>query len=167
LSYIDTSVIILALDPTDPRSVKAREELEKEGNKIISELVLTELSAVLSRKDHILKELRRLLGVENEEVLVKATILYVLKRFNLVYRSTGSATGILLGVGEVYKPMLIAINTSIYTRLKALDLLHLAYVKSLIDSGERINHIVTGDADFKKVEDWLTKNYNVKVKLIT
>lgn len=48
LKYIDTSVIVSALDPTDPSSISSIEAL-KRAEKIISELVTTELSPVLSR----------------------------------------------------------------------------------------------------------------------
>ena len=48
MKYIDTSVIVSALDPTDPSSISSIEALKRE-EKIISELVTTELSPVLSR----------------------------------------------------------------------------------------------------------------------
>ena len=48
MKYIDTSVIVSALDPTDPSSISSIEAL-KRAEKIISELVTTELSPVLSR----------------------------------------------------------------------------------------------------------------------
>ncbi len=47
LIYVDTSVIVAALDLTDPGRKKARKTLEANGSKVVSELVIAELASVL------------------------------------------------------------------------------------------------------------------------
>ena len=61
MKYIDTSVIVSALDPTDPSSVNSVEAL-KRPEKIISELVITELSSVLSRNNNFMNLVEELSG---------------------------------------------------------------------------------------------------------
>lgn len=43
--YVDTSVIVAALDPMDPRRDEARKTLETHEDKVVSELVVTELAS--------------------------------------------------------------------------------------------------------------------------
>jgi predicted nucleic acid-binding protein len=50
MSYVDTSIIVAALDYLDPRRELALEILEKKEDKKISELVLVELVSILSRR---------------------------------------------------------------------------------------------------------------------
>ncbi len=63
MSYIDTSVIVAALDPLDPRQNSARETLEKEEYKIVSELVIAELASVLSRREELVSSIADQLGL--------------------------------------------------------------------------------------------------------
>ncbi|MEM3520711.1 MAG: PIN domain-containing protein, partial [Thermoproteota archaeon] len=50
MSYVDTSIIVAALDPEDPLQKSASMILKNEEDKIVSELVLLELTSVLSRR---------------------------------------------------------------------------------------------------------------------
>ncbi len=84
--YVDTSVIVATLDPTDSRRPRARKALEVSDGKVISELVIAELASVLTRQREVLKNIKERLGVSRSIALL-ATILYVLKRFNLNYVS--------------------------------------------------------------------------------
>jgi len=165
LSYIDASVMVLALDPSDPRSSRAKERLEREGYKVISELVLVELSSVISKRRELLRELSNEIQVD-EGKLIPAILLYMVKRFNLTYRSTGASKPALPGLGRIYEPMLTAIELSGILRLKTLDLLHVAYIVILKNRGERISLIVTGDEDFKKAEAGLARNLKINIELI-
>lgn len=54
-------MIVSALDPTDPSSVNSVEAL-KRPEKIISELVITELSSVLSRNNNFMNLVEELSG---------------------------------------------------------------------------------------------------------
>jgi hypothetical protein len=102
----------------------------------------------------------------DEEKLIPAILLYMVKRFNLTYRSTGASKPALPGLGRIYEPMLIAIELSGILRLKTLDLLHVAYIVILKNRGERISLMVTGDEDFKKAEAELARNLKINIELI-
>ena len=83
--YVDTSVIVAALDPTDPRREEARKALELHDNKIVSELVIAELASVLARQHKVLISIKDKLGLDDHMMASMAIILYILKRFNLKY----------------------------------------------------------------------------------
>jgi predicted nucleic acid-binding protein len=64
MSYVDTSIIVAALDKLDPRQRLAREVLEMEGDKRISELVLAELASPPSLEGFIESSTRSTTYVE-------------------------------------------------------------------------------------------------------
>ncbi|RLF18312.1 MAG: PIN domain nuclease [Thermoprotei archaeon] len=164
MPYIDTSVIVLALDPTDPRRQHAITILEKEEYKIISELVLAELASVLSRREELISNLASKLGLSRELTII-AILLYILRRFNLRYR-VPTIRAKALPFGRIYTPIAIAIELSATIKLKTLDLLHVAYIKLLREEGEPINTLITADTDFKSVEKELRDIVGIKVSLI-
>ncbi len=164
MSYVDTSVIVAALDPADPRRGRAREALEEEGYKVVSELVLAELASVLSRREGLVSDLARRLGLSAELTIV-AVLIYLLRRFNLRYRAVeGRARA--LPFGKASAPTAAAVELSAALKLKTLDLLHAAYVKLLRDQGEPLFTLKTADADFKKAEERLKRAVGVSVSLI-
>ncbi len=58
ISYIDTSILLAALDEKDRRYDKARAILEESGRvKVISELVVTELASVVARRSDIVSSI--------------------------------------------------------------------------------------------------------------
>jgi predicted nucleic acid-binding protein len=164
MSYVDTSIIVAALDKLDPRQKLAQEVLEKEENKKISELVLAELASILSRKESMLLEISRKIKVR-EELIVPAAILYIMKRFKLSYKSINGYKRISI-VGNLYSPFATAVDISPKFRLKTLDLLHLAYAKTLIEQGEEINELITVDNDFEREREAIKQELNVKVKAL-
>lgn len=164
MSYIDTSIIIAALDKLDPRQGLAQEVLEKEENKKISELVLAELASILSRREKVLLEISRRINVK-KELIITVAILYIMRRFKLNYRRVDGHKRIFV-VGNLYSPLATAIDISSKFKLKTLDLLHLAYVKTLIEQGEEVNELITLDDDFKRERDTIEQELNVKVKTL-
>ncbi|MGB9759544.1 MAG: type II toxin-antitoxin system VapC family toxin [Thermoproteota archaeon] len=165
MSYVDTSVIVAALDQLDSRQKLAQEVLEKEENKKISELVLTELASILSRKESMLLELSKKIKVR-EELIMPVVILYIMKRFKLSYKKVNGYKRILV-IGNLYSPLGTAIEISSKFKLKTLDLLHLAYIRALIDQGEEISRLITADEDFEKEKEHISQELNVKVKTLT
>jgi len=164
LKYIDTSVIIAALDPSDPRREKLVKFLEQEKDKVISELVLLELASVICRRQDVLASITKKLRLRNEQ-MVLAIILYIIKRFKLRYVRTDNQT-IMPIIGSIYSPIAIAITISKNVRLRALDLLHVAYVKLLKSKGVTLNELVTVDEDFEKAREYLKKELNVDVLIL-
>lgn len=164
MNYIDTSVIVAALDPLDPRCEKARSLLEKGEDKIVSELVLVELTSIVARREELVSSIASELGLRRDEA-VTAILLYVLRRFNLKYRSIHGSTRLPL-LGSVYRPIATAIELSSPLRLKALDLLHVAYAKLLKDGGEAIQRLVTADKDFGKMREALREKVGIDLQLV-
>ncbi|MEM3945463.1 MAG: PIN domain-containing protein, partial [Candidatus Micrarchaeia archaeon] len=128
MSYVDTSIIVAALDPEDPLQKSASMILKNEEDKIVSELVLLELASVLSRRIS-LTEFKEKLKVR-EELVVPTLLLYLLKRFGLKYEKVDSRAKV-PKFDSVYFPIATAITISRRLRLKTLDLLHIAYIRLL------------------------------------
>ena len=164
MSYVDTSVIVVALDPKDSRREHARSFLESDEYKVVSELVLVELASALSRRNELLLSLASKLGVSNE-LLVTASLLYILRRFKLKYRAITVRTRP-LPFGRIYAPVAVATELSSTLRLKTLNLLHVAYVKILKEEGEPIRTLVTADSDFKRIKKELRDSIGVEVLLL-
>lgn len=160
---MDTSVLVAALDPEDPRHDSARGFLEQGGYKLVSELVLVELASIIGRRGDFSATLSERLGVDERKAAL-AVLAYIIKRFNLVYREVDSSK--LAGFHRMYAPMAEAVNLSNLLRLKTLDLLHAAYTKTLKDTGEPVHEIATLDADFKKAENQLKTHLDISVKLL-
>ncbi len=162
--YVDTSVIVAALDPTDPRREKARETLGLHEDKIVSELVIAELASVLARQRRVLVALIDKLGVD-DRVALTATILYILRRFNLKYADVRGFSRNIFGV--LYDPVAYAIKLTERLSLKTLDLLHLGYIKAMEEQGLRIRTLLTADTEFKKVEKDLQESLGITIDLVT
>jgi len=164
MSYVDTSVIVAAFDKLNSRQRMAREVLEEGERKIVSELVLTELASILSKREDMLLELSRKLKVR-EELIVPVVILYILRRFKLSYRRVDGYRRIFM-IGNLYSPFATAVDMSSKFKLKTLDLLHLAYVKTLMEQGEGINELITVDHNFEREREIIKRELNVDVKIL-
>ena len=164
MSYVDTSVIVAALDPLDPRSGEARRLLEREEGKVVSELVLAELASVIARREELVSGVAGELGLSAEEAVI-AMLLYILKRFNLRYRSAEGSTRLPL-LGRIYRPIATAIELSKPLRLETLDLLHVAYAKILRDNGEPIQKLLTADRDFEAARETLRREIGIDLHII-
>jgi len=163
MSYIDTSVIVAALDPSDRRRDQARRVLEGREDKFISELVLAELSSVLARREE-LKELASELGIR-EDLVLPAILIYLIKRFGLTYMKVNGLVR-LPAIGELYSPMAFAVIWSTKLKLRTLDMFHLAYVKIMKDEGSPVRSILTADKEFQKAKEIMKKEIGVEVSLI-
>jgi predicted nucleic acid-binding protein len=163
LAYVDTSVIVAALDPSDPRRERARKALELREDKVVSELVIAELASVLARQHKVLANIKDRLGV-SEHIAFIAAILYILKRFNLRYVNV---RGYLRApLGQLYKPLAYAIELAERLRLRTLDLLHLAYIKAIRERGIQLSTLLTADMDFKDEEKEINRVLGIAVDLI-
>jgi len=165
MSYIDTSIIIAALDKLDSRQKLAQRFLEKGENKKVSEIVLAELASILSRKESMLLEISRKIKVK-EELIIPVAILYIMRRFKLSYRKVNGYKRNFI-IGNMYSPLVTAVDISFKFKIKTLDLLHLAYIKTLIEQGEEINELITIDDDFEKEREAIKQELNVKVKTLS
>jgi len=164
VSYIDTSVIVAVLDPSDPRWKRARSILEGEGERVVSELVIAELASVLSRRSDMLSSIADVAGLGVDEAVV-AVILYLVKRFGLKYRRAGGFERFPL-LGAAYKPMANAVKLASRLKLRTLDLLHVAYAEHLRELGEPIREIVTADYGFKRAEKVLREEMKLELRIL-
>ncbi len=162
--YVDTSVIIAALDPLDYRQRLARQSLERDEVKIVSELVLAELASALSRREKLVRDMARRLNLD-EGLTVMAVILYLMKKFRLRYRGLKYGKA-LTPYGMVYKPIATALELAPTLRLKTLDLLHIAYAKLLKEEGEPIHALVTADKEFERAKKHLRDITGIELHLI-
>lgn len=163
MSYIDTSIIVAALDPEDPLQKSATAILKKEEDKIVSELVLLELASVLSRRIPLI-EFKEKLKVR-EELIVPTLLLYLLKRFGLRYEKVDGRVKVPT-IDSVYLPVATAINLSRKLKLKALDLLHVAYIRLLKEKGKALNTLITADEDFSRISGEEKASLGVKIRLL-
>lgn len=130
----------------------------------MSELVLTELASILSRREEMLLELSRKLKVK-EELIVPIVILYILRKFKLSYRRVDGYRRIFM-IDNLYPPFATAMDISSKFKLKTLDLLHLAYIKTLMEQGEEINELITVDYDFEREREAIKRELNIDVKIL-
>ena len=164
MTYIDTSIIVAALDPQDPRQRQARKVLKTGRDNVVSELVIAELASVISRREELVKSMASKLGLPGELTLT-ALLIYILRRFKLNYRAVeGRATLPLLG--KMTTPIATAVELVPKLRLRTLDLLHAAYVKTLRDSGEPIHTLLTADIEFEKSSKQLGEAVGVKLHIM-
>ena len=161
--YVDTSVIVAALDPTDPRREEARKLLGLRVEKAVSELVIAELTSVLARQHKLLANIRDRLGV-SERIALIAIILYIVKRFDLRYTSVEGS--LRTPLGRFYKPLAYAIELAESLRLRTLDLLHLAYIKAMKERGIWIHTLLTADTNFKDNEEDIKRVLGITVDLV-
>lgn len=163
MSYVDTSAIVAALDKLDSRQKSVQRVLESKENKKISELVLAELASTLARKRSMLLEISKKIKIR-EELIIPLAILYIMRRFKLSYKRVSGYKKIFI-MGDLYSPLAAAVELAPKFKLKTLDLLHLAYIKTLIEQGEEINELITVDEDFEKEKQLISQELNVEVKI--
>ncbi len=161
MKYIDTSVIVAALDYSDYRRERAQRFLEQEDDKVVSELVLAELVSVFSRREELLRSIEYLVGVKRGLGIIVALV-YVLRKFNLQYISVDDSL-FLPPIGRVHMVIAKAVELSVKVKLKTLDLLHLAYTLALREKGYPLKEFVTLDDDFIDNKDAIEETVGVRV----
>ncbi len=164
MSYVETSIIIAALDKRDPRCKDALSILESEEYKVVSELTLVELTSVLSRREDLIARLSKQLTL-NRKLAILALLLYVLKRFKLKFVSLGSPLKA-TSIGRIYAPFSKALEIVPDLKLRTLDLLHIAYLETLKELGEPLHKLLTADTDFVRAEEYLRKSVGVKLQVV-
>lgn len=165
ISYIDTSILVAALDEKDRRYDKARAILEESGRvKVISELVVTELASVVARRSDIVSSIGQILGLGPEEVML-AIILYVVKRFGLKLHTVERGTKIPT-LGTMNAPLYETVKLAPTTRLRTLDLIHVAYVKLMVETGLPLGAFITADLEYERAREFLKDTLGVELLII-
>jgi len=149
MAYVDTNVLVAAYSPRDPLYQSARSFLsEKQPRKIVSALSFAELTAVLAR---VRPELQLPEPVQKEPFKrrIRAAVEYIFKDAGLTLASQVGTSIIHVGERTVPIPMEYsrAASEAHKLRLKALDLLHLAYASLISRLEFKLDLFVTADQD--------------------
>ncbi|EQD38440.1 PilT domain-containing protein [mine drainage metagenome] len=145
MKYIDTSVIVSALDPADPSNINSIEILKK-PEKVISELVIAELNSVLLRNRNFVSLMGELSGDRNSSSY--AAITYILQEFDVLYLPTQQIQ-IETPIGRYSNIMAFAIELASKVPMRTLDLLHLSYALSIANLTRSGIEFVTRDREFE------------------
>ncbi len=153
MNYVDTSLVVTALDRSNPKRSKAAAALlGGSRGKVVSELFLVELASTISRKADLLNAL----GAEDSQppTILLAYLLYVMSKFELKLIGP-SGERVVTPLGRVSGEAGSSLGLAANLRLRSLDLLHVAHLVSLTDRGYGIETLLTSDAEFLKAESFL------------
>ena len=145
MKYIDTSVIVSALDPADPSTISSVEVLQKPG-KVVSELVITELSSVLPRNKNFVTLMDELSGDRASSLY--AVILFIIQTFDLLFLPV-QQTQVEMPIGHYSNIMSFTVELSRDIPMRTLDLLHLSYVHAIMESTKADIELITRDREFE------------------
>lgn len=168
-TYIDTSILVSALDLSDDLYLSARTCLDEVTQGIITELVVTELFNAILRREDLSSQLEALMP-ESKELSpyerALALLLYLVKRFKLTYFEvhTGKKS---MALGKIYAPLAKTLRFSQILKMKTLDVMHLAYVHVINKQIPKfIDVIATADEDFDKNEKQIEEVSGLRVRYL-
>ena len=159
MKYIDTSVIVSALDPADPSTISSIELLRRR-EKVVSELVITELSSVLSRNKNFVNLLDELSGDRTSSSY--AVILYILQKFDLLFLPV-QQTRVEMPIGNFGNIISFAVELSRDIPIGTLDLLHLSYAHAMMESTKADIELITRDREFEIYKSEIYRAAGIKV----
>lgn len=153
MNYVDTSLVVAALDTSEPsRSRDATAMLERGGEKVVSELFLVELASAISRKSELIAAAR--LEDSQPPTILLAYLVYLMSKYDL--RLLGSSgEQVTTPFGRVSAEAGSCLGIAADLKLRSLDLLHLAHMLSLKERGYSVEALLTSDAEFLKAERFL------------
>ncbi len=159
MKYIDTSLIVSALDPEDPSSTTSLKYL-KENGKVVSELVIGELNSVMFRNRNFINLLDKFSG--DRITSSYAVIIYILQKFDLMYFPIEFSM-IKTPVGRYSRIVAYAFELAEKIPMKTLDLLHLSYAHAMGVSSKSAIEFVTRDREFKTYQDQISEAAGIKI----
>ncbi len=162
MNYIDTSVIVSALDSKDTSSDESIKIL-KRPEKVVSELVIAELNSVMFRN----RNFKTLVAELSGDVLSTsyAVIAYVLERFEILYLPTQHLkTETPIGVYDNVIAFTIGLTNRI--PLKTLDLLHISYALDIANSTRSQIEFITRDKEFETYKNEILEFCRIKINWI-
>ena len=159
MKYIDTSVIVSALDQTDPSCTNSMEVLKSPG-KIISELVVTELTSVLSRNKNFATLMDELSGDRASSLY--AAVLYIIQKFDILFLPVHQ-TSVEMLIGSYGNIMSFAIEITNDVPMRTLDLLHISYAHAIAESTKSVIEFVTRDREFEVYKSEIYRTSGIRV----
>lgn len=166
MAYVDTSVLVATLAPSDPLHVHSKTFLANtKPPKVISPLTFEELSSVLARRETEL-EIPPFLQKEPLPRRIRAIVEYVIRDSDLTVASELGSSRIRVGNRSVTMPMEYSKASSLapLLKLRALDLLHLAYAYLIGRLQISIKTFVTGDDEIISRTVEIHKSLDLMVK---
>ncbi len=157
--YIDTSVIVSAVDKGDERSKEADKFLLREKDKIISPLVLVEIFSVVSRNyDKLVSAFE--VDISKEDLPAVIARLSMRKYgLNLFHTPDKDLTIF----GEVPAEIKLAFMLAPELKLRSLDLLHLSYAWNFKLSGYNVDEFATFDDEILRKCDRINELTGIRV----
>lgn len=166
MAYVDTNVLVAAYAPRDPLHKASKAFLDKsETTRIISPLTFEELSSVLARTEEEL-ELPPALAREPLARRIRAVVEYMVTDSRLTLASQLGSSRVRVGGRSVLVPLEYwkAARLAPLLRLRALDLLHLAYAHLIGRLEFGVKSFVTGDEDIISKAADIHKSLEVAVR---
>ena len=133
--------------------------LQKRG-KVVSELVITELSSVLSRNKNYVTLVDELSGDRASSSY--AVILYILQKFDLLFLPM-QQTQVEMPIGNCGNIMSFAVELPRDIPMRTLDLLHLSYAHSMMESTKADIELITRDREFEIYTSKIYRAAGIKV----
>jgi len=156
LAYVDTSVLVAAYAPSDPIHKQSRTFLaNSKPTKVISPLTFEELSSVIARTEEEM-QLPLLIQKEPPGRRTRAVVEYIIRDSGLTLASELGSSRIRIGNRSLNIPLEYSKAASLapLLKLRALDLLHLAYAHLIDKLQFSVTSFVTGDeAIISKAQD--------------
>lgn len=160
--YIDTSVIVAAIDRGDGRNKEAEKFLLREKEKVISPLVLTEIFSVVSRNSDRLSDMLIGLDVEIDEEDLPAIIARLsVKKYGLKLLYSFDKEFTIFG--EVSAEIKLAFTLAPKLKLRTLDLLHLSNAWNFKLNGYGVDEFATFDGRILGKADRIEELTNIRV----
>ena len=157
--YVDTSVIMAAIDRGDSKSQAADRFLLREREKVISPLVLVEIFSVVSRNyDRLISGLDMEIG-ERDLPAVMARLSMRKYGLNLACPFEKELTIF----GEVPAEIKLAFMLSHELKLRTLDLLHLSIAWYLKLNGYSLDRFATFDSEILKKAEKVERLTSIQV----
>ncbi|MCL4480713.1 MAG: hypothetical protein M1113_04430, partial [Candidatus Thermoplasmatota archaeon] len=146
-------------DPADPSTISSIELLRRR-EKVVSELVITELSSVLSRNKNFVNLLDELSGDRTSSSY--AVILYILQKFDLLFLPV-QQTRVEMPIGNFGNIISFAVELSRDIPIGTLDLLHLSYAHAMMESTKADIELITRDREFEIYKSEIYRAAGIKV----
>ena len=166
MAYVDTNVLVAAYAPRDPLHRASRAFLDANTTpRIISPLTFEELSSVIARTEEGL-ELPAVFAKEPLHRRVRAIVEYVIRDSRLTLASGLGSSRFRVEGRSVSGPLEYweASRLAPQLRLKALDLLHLAYARLIGKLELNVKSFVTGDQGILSRATEVQKALQIDVK---
>lgn len=160
MKYIDTSVIVSALDPLDSEHNLARSVIDEHDDNVISELTLVEMTSVIQRRQDSLNK-KTILNSSNI-IDLYGKILYILQEMELKLLFPNESS-IGSPLGNLASPYFRAIELSSDVPMKTLDLLHLGFASEIGDNLNIKLDFLTRDNEFAKYSDKILEVLGIRV----